>query len=290
MFVFIVATFFSFSSVFAETIVLKSGKTVEGKIIEKTNKYIKIESEGMALTYYADEIKSVDGVMHHVFLLDKMPADDVVEKVYLHSGKIIEGRIIKRTANDITIEVNGAPVTYHRSEVKGIGKAFHNTDGSGSSSYEGISYSPEEKKSLDKAFDNFNTTVKKRFREIYKSSGGLDQLYDKLEKCEPYTYKYKHPFTGEMMENQVVGQVNGKCLYTAQMPNGGKMECKYSDSLRKAIVKFGRDVQSAMTSGGDIETGTHGTKINRKEIKDPNQEALLSGDCVISGYGEKSNS
>ena len=45
----------------AETIILKSGKTVEGKIIEKTDKYIKIDFQGMPLTYYSDEIESIDG-------------------------------------------------------------------------------------------------------------------------------------------------------------------------------------------------------------------------------------
>jgi tetratricopeptide (TPR) repeat protein len=46
----------------AETIVLKSGKTVEGKLIEKTDKYIKIDFQGVPLTYFSDEIQSVDGV------------------------------------------------------------------------------------------------------------------------------------------------------------------------------------------------------------------------------------
>lgn len=45
----------------AETITLKSGKTVEGKLIEKTDKYIKIDFQGIPLTYYLDEIESIDG-------------------------------------------------------------------------------------------------------------------------------------------------------------------------------------------------------------------------------------
>jgi len=48
--------------VFAETVVLKSGKTVEGKLIEKTDKYIKIDFQGVPLTYFSDEIESVDRV------------------------------------------------------------------------------------------------------------------------------------------------------------------------------------------------------------------------------------
>lgn len=45
---------------FAETILLKSGKTVEGKLIEKTDKYIKIDFAGVPLTYFFDEITSVN--------------------------------------------------------------------------------------------------------------------------------------------------------------------------------------------------------------------------------------
>jgi|GEM_PF-469913 len=46
---------------FAETVVLKSGKTLQGKIVEKTDKYVKIEVAGVAITYFMDEIKSIDG-------------------------------------------------------------------------------------------------------------------------------------------------------------------------------------------------------------------------------------
>ena len=45
----------------AETVVLKSGKTVEGKLIEKTDKYIKMDFQGVPLTYFLDEIESIDG-------------------------------------------------------------------------------------------------------------------------------------------------------------------------------------------------------------------------------------
>jgi tetratricopeptide (TPR) repeat protein len=46
---------------FAETIILKSGKSVEGKLIEKTDKYIKIDFLGVPLTYFFDEVESIDG-------------------------------------------------------------------------------------------------------------------------------------------------------------------------------------------------------------------------------------
>ncbi|MDD4955678.1 MAG: tetratricopeptide repeat protein [Candidatus Omnitrophica bacterium] len=51
---------FSFLSAFAETIVLKSGKTIEGKILEKTEKSVKVDISGIPITYYLDEIQTID--------------------------------------------------------------------------------------------------------------------------------------------------------------------------------------------------------------------------------------
>lgn len=48
------------SLVFAETLILKSGSQVQGKIIEKTDQYIKIEVEGAAFSYTLDEIERVE--------------------------------------------------------------------------------------------------------------------------------------------------------------------------------------------------------------------------------------
>ena len=47
--------------VFAETILLKSGKKVEGEIIGQTDKYIKIDFQGLPITYYLDDIESING-------------------------------------------------------------------------------------------------------------------------------------------------------------------------------------------------------------------------------------
>lgn len=48
--------------VFSEIIVLKSGKTVEGKIIEETEQYVKIDYSGIALTYWKTDIERIDKV------------------------------------------------------------------------------------------------------------------------------------------------------------------------------------------------------------------------------------
>ena len=43
----------------AETVVLKSGKIIEGKILENTDDYIKIDYFGVPLTYYLDDVESI---------------------------------------------------------------------------------------------------------------------------------------------------------------------------------------------------------------------------------------
>jgi tetratricopeptide (TPR) repeat protein len=51
----------SLERLFAENIVFKSGKTIEAKIIERSDKYIKIDLEGVDVTYFIDELESIDG-------------------------------------------------------------------------------------------------------------------------------------------------------------------------------------------------------------------------------------
>jgi len=55
------------SLVSASEVVLKSGEKIEGKILEQTNKYVKIDAGlGVAVTYYNDEINTLDGEVIHV--------------------------------------------------------------------------------------------------------------------------------------------------------------------------------------------------------------------------------
>lgn len=53
---------YALSILYADTIELKSGKIVEGKIVERTDKYIKVDiGIGMPITYFLDEIEGIDG-------------------------------------------------------------------------------------------------------------------------------------------------------------------------------------------------------------------------------------
>jgi tetratricopeptide (TPR) repeat protein len=73
---------------FAETIYLKSGKVAEGKIIEKTDKYVKVDFYGVELTYWIDDIERIEGESKLISSADSaktttnLPRKENIEKVY----------------------------------------------------------------------------------------------------------------------------------------------------------------------------------------------------------------
>ncbi len=67
--------FLSVSLCSAESIYLKSGRVVQGEIVEKTANQITIKANGMSLTYYADEIDRIEGAPEP--LLKKDPPSQV---------------------------------------------------------------------------------------------------------------------------------------------------------------------------------------------------------------------
>lgn len=44
---------------YAETIVLKTGKVIKGKVIERAGRYIKVDAYGVVFKFYYDEVKSI---------------------------------------------------------------------------------------------------------------------------------------------------------------------------------------------------------------------------------------
>ena len=113
---------------------------------------------------------------------------------------------------------------------------------------------------------------------------------DKLSSCTKYKMTFKHPLTGDMLEKEILGIIDGKCNYVEQMPNGGKMECKYSESERAVVAQYYKDVANAESVGTSfsLDSGSGEQKakytINGKVVDNPLQEAMTSGACVISGY------
>jgi hypothetical protein len=115
----------------------------------------------------------------------------------------------------------------------------------------------------------------------------------KLETCTAYQCVFVHTLTGEKLERRIVEYKNGRCSYVEQMPNGGRMECSYTDSVRKAVTKYYQDVDSAAANRKSVGTSVHSAggkttaryTIDGKEVENPLAEAMANGQCKISGYG-----
>ena len=113
---------------------------------------------------------------------------------------------------------------------------------------------------------------------------------DKLSSCEVYKTTFKHLFTGETLEKEILGLIDGKCNYVEEMPNGGKMECKYTESQRIAVAQYYKEATNAESVGTSISAslGSDQTQttytIDDKVVENPLAEAMNSGVCIISGY------
>jgi len=115
---------------------------------------------------------------------------------------------------------------------------------------------------------------------------------DNLRACTPYKTTFKHLLTGETLEKEILGVIDGKCNYVEQMPNGGKMTCKYSETDRMAVAQYYKDIASAGSVGTSVQMNLGSNSavqktqytINGKVVENPLQEATNCGVCVVSGY------
>ena len=115
---------------------------------------------------------------------------------------------------------------------------------------------------------------------------------DHLEKCTPFKSEFTHPFTGQKMHREIVGITDDKCLYSEEMPNNGKMTCRYDIEQLPVIAKYYRDVALAKSHSTSAKVTMDGDKqelkttytINGKEVRNPLQECMQNGTCLISGY------
>jgi len=110
------------SSILAETILLKSGKTVEGKLIEKTDKYIKIDFQGTSLTYFFDEIESIDGQKQPLTLEKKEPISE--PNVNQVSENSVQSDITQETKNQKTDAVSATKLPFSTAIIKYVWRGW----------------------------------------------------------------------------------------------------------------------------------------------------------------------
>jgi hypothetical protein len=98
----VVMTFTTLSLVLASEVVLKSGQKIEGKIVEQTDKYVKIDpGVGIATKYYSDEIDTVDGQKLQVSAssVTKSSSEDITS--YFTSTPLIWDEKSRQFSNDV---------------------------------------------------------------------------------------------------------------------------------------------------------------------------------------------
>ena len=113
-----------------------------------------------------------------------------------------------------------------------------------------------------------------------------------IQDCTAIVQAYVHPWTGEKLERRITGMKNGTCNYVVTMPKGGKMDCRFPPGKLKDIADYfhnsTRYKNARVKSSTRFVEGKQVTKnryfIEGKEIRNPMQESLDSGECVVSGY------
>ncbi len=120
----------------------------------------------------------------------------------------------------------------------------------------------------------------------------LRVLATSIQDCTAIVQPYVHPMTGEKLERRITGMKNEKCNYVVTMPKGGKMDCNFpQDKLKDMTDYFNNSTRyknarikssTRFVDGKPVTTNKY--FIEGKEIRNPMQESLDNGECVVSGY------
>ncbi|GEM_PF-5064413 len=116
----------------------------------------------------------------------------------------------------------------------------------------------------------------------------MQELATHIQNCTEIVQEFIHPWTGEKLSRSITGMENGTCHYIVEMPQGGKMECRFpSDRLDDIAYYFNN---SSLFEKAQTEISTSvvdGKTVNKtrffidgKEIVNPMQESLDNGECM----------
>lgn len=113
-----------------------------------------------------------------------------------------------------------------------------------------------------------------------------------LSSCTEYTCEFTHTLTGELMTREILGLKDGICKYSEEMPNNGQMDCDYTEEMRKAVAQAYNDMiregNFSVSVSGNLAEDNYEIEstytVDGKTVTNPGQEALDSGQCIVSGY------
>ncbi|KPK98306.1 MAG: hypothetical protein AMJ95_04925 [Omnitrophica WOR_2 bacterium SM23_72] len=100
------AAMFMAMNAFADTVTLKSGQEIEGRIIDRTDESVKMESFGVEVTYFMDEVDKINGESVVASVQD---AQDVSSVAQEDTDALIESKGLGSA--DIPEQVEEMPVS-----------------------------------------------------------------------------------------------------------------------------------------------------------------------------------
>lgn len=107
----------------------------------------------------------------------------------------------------------------------------------------------------DSEFEDANIEKKQEIKNSCGSGDIGDIFIDNFQSCTPSTCEFYHPFTGEIMERNILGLDGDTCIYVENMPEGKKMSCTYSTNDRIIAAEAYRDINEGGSEGNSILSG-----------------------------------
>ncbi len=113
-------------------------------------------------------------------------------------------------------------------------------------------------------------------------------LADHIRECSEIMQEFIHPWTGNKLMRAITGMENGTCHYIVQLPQGGKMECRFPpnrlDDIAYYFENSTRFEKAQIKISTTLVDGKEVTKtryfIDGEEVINPMQESLDNGECV----------
>ncbi|MDD4954536.1 MAG: tetratricopeptide repeat protein [Candidatus Omnitrophica bacterium] len=182
---------------FAETLLLKSGKTVEGKITERNDKSIKVDIAGLPVTYYLDQIESINGEKIKTLSNNEPATADTANKkeLYDSGNPVMHTAQVPGEESEYTVLVNIAVDSMNKKNyaaaIEGLKKAIEKSPGRSTAylniatCYHLMGQNQEALKYLEKAYsiNPDDATIVGNLGTVYFTSGKQDEGMDYLRKA-----------------------------------------------------------------------------------------------------------
>jgi hypothetical protein len=110
------AVFFYNQVIYGEQVILKTGKIVEGKIIEDTDEYVKLDVEGIKLTYFKDEIERIDRQVTQAPSKKELRPNEILIKIKGEtSSRFKLAEEVLKNIDNLRVDINKILTDIHKS-------------------------------------------------------------------------------------------------------------------------------------------------------------------------------